>query len=302
MTADPALLLRGMFGAPGHVWSAGTMTAFAGMEIVATPAGQDDRPVVQDATTAARLAPEAFVAEGGRPVAFETLSSDPRGWNHGIALCLPASPASPAPPPARLTAAEDGDAINPRDRGRQALDLGIGQRPVRALFRPDDPAMLAQAGRFWPDAAPVLAAAPGVWIIDTPALRIERRAAGAIGLHFVEAALTSGLSHAATTPVPEGMMPVAHVFPPHPARSRPGGAGIFDPARYGRAELWALKCAVLSRLRDGGDMPPDADRHRLAVIRVALRQQCRLGAPPPRCWLERFDRPLLQALEIRPPG
>ncbi|MFT3688495.1 DUF6925 family protein [Paenirhodobacter sp.] len=259
---DP--LLRRMFGAEGHLWSVGTLAAFMALPC-GVPVAEGADLVLRAEGCTARLRP------GGRLLAFETLSSDPRGWNHGIAICLPAT----APPP-------------PAD----APDLGLGQGPVRAMFRPD---VGRGEGLTREDAARM----PGTWIIDTPVLRAERRE----GLHQVAQAQATGRTHAETTPVPPGLIPVAHVFPPHPAR----GVAAFDPARHrafqailsrhGRADLWALKSAVLAQLADGRFDPPVVDRHGAAVIRVALRQHLHLSGDVPRDWLAHFDRPLLRGLE-----
>lgn len=303
MSLEPSALLRAMFGAPGHVWSAGILAAFAGMEMAGPAIERGGRLILSRDGTAARLAPR--LPPGVRLLAFETLSSDARGWNHGVALCLPDE--GGALPAGRLSAVEDDDPLDPAESGRAMLDLGIARGHVRALFAPDDLATMAFAGRLWQESAPALARLPGRWIIDTPFLRIEREGRGTIGLHSVPSAIGAGPTHAATTPVPAGMVPVAHVFPPHPARLRPGVAAAFDPeahvrfqailARHGRSDLWALKCSVLAALREGGSPPPRIDRHGQAVVRVALRQHCHLAGPPPRGWLERFDRPLLRALE-----
>lgn len=288
-------LLASMFGAEGHLWSTGTLSAFLALEGCGPPERTPSGLILAAEGSRARLRP------GARLLAFETLSSDPRGWNHGIALCLPWAGDRP---PGRVTRAADADPIDPADRGRPVLDLGLGQGPARALFRPASDAAFAAEGLAWPEAAAILAPLPGEWIVDTPVLRVER--AGAVP-HSVPQALETGRSHAETTPVPPGLVPVAHVFPPHPARLRPGEPMAFDPARHtrfqailsrhGRPDLRALKREVRAQLAEGRFAPPQTDRHGAAVVRVALRQHLHLQGPPPRVWLERFDRPLLRALE-----
>lgn len=293
-------LLRSLFGAEGHLWSVGTLGAFMALDAVGRPR---PRTLPSDMLLAAggvsaRLRPGAHV------LAFETVSSDPRGWNHGIALCMPAIASAPS---RRVTRAEDRDPLDSADLGRPVLDLGLGQGPVRAFFRPDSEAAFAAAGKPWDEAAPLLATKPGIWAIDTPILRVERRGGDGGALHSLAQAFVSGRTHAETTPVPDGLIPVAHVFPPHPARHFPGAPMRFDHdrqrrfqailARHGRPDLWALKQEVLAQLAAGRCDPPAADRHAAAVIRVALRQHLHLSGRPPRDWLERFDRPLMRALE-----
>lgn len=287
MPVDPLeseTLLRAMLGAADHVWSVGTLSAF-----MALGQGPDSRN---------RLRP------GAQLLAFETLSSDPRGWNHGIALCLPGAADSPS---ALVTRLGDGDPVDPSDHGRPVLDLGLGQGPVRALFRPDSDAAFAAEGLRWDEATPILGPLPGWWIVDTPVLRAERRGGAGVALHSVPQALVTGRTHAETTPVPPGLMPVAHVFPPHPARQQPGQPMAFDPARHagfqailarhGRPDLWALKRDVIGQLAAHRFDPPATDRHGATVVRVALRQHAHLHGRPPRNWLEAFDLPLLRALD-----
>ena len=271
------------------------MAAFAGLDVAGAPVQTALGLVLRGDGVLARLRP------GGQLLAFETLSSEPMGWNHGLALCLPPGPGAGS---RLLRRVSDSDAIERGDRSRLALDLGLAQGASRALFRPDDPAAFAVEGLDWSEAAPLLEPLSGVWIIDTPLLRIERRLPRGIGIHTVPQALTSGATHAATTPVPAGLVPVAHVFPPHPARQAPGAP--VDPilheqfqallARFGRPDLWGLKRQVLAQLAAGRFEPPETDRHGAAVVRVALRQYARLHGAPPQPWLERFDRPLLRAL------
>ncbi|NGM45941.1 hypothetical protein G5B31_10350 [Rhodobacter sp. SGA-6-6] len=295
---ETGALLASMFGAEGHLWSVGTLSAFMALEGCGTPEQTPSGLILAAGGSRARLRP------GAQLLAFETLSSDPRGWNHGIALCLPGTPGKPS---GRITRVSDDDPIIPADRGHPVLDLGLGQGPVRALFRPASEDAFAAAGLAWSEAAAILAPLPGEWIVDTPVLRVER--AGAV-LHSVPQALETGRSHAETTPVPPGLIPLAHVFPPHPARHRPGEPMAFDPARHarfqailsrhGRPDLWALKQEVMAQLAEGRFAPPETDRHGATVVRVALRQHLHLQGPPPREWLDRFDRPLLRALEEGP--
>lgn len=299
-------LLRTMFGAEDHLWSVGTLGAFMALPVGLTRL-HGEALILSAPGFVARLRP------GGRLLAFETLSSAPRGWNHGIALCLPA-PADGGPRTARLRLVGDAP-ILPAGAEEAVFDLGLGQGPVRVLFRPQDAStrtLRRAEGLCWAEAAPQLAQMPGTWIIDTPILRVERQMSGGIGLHSLPQALVTGRRHAQTTPVPPGMMPVAHVFPPHPARRCPGEPADFDPARHrrfqsilarhGRADLGALKATVLAQLAARRCDPPVTDRHGATAVRVTLRQHLRITGEVPRDWLARFDRPLLRLLEQEGPG
>ncbi|NPD13917.1 hypothetical protein HOY34_01725 [Xinfangfangia sp. D13-10-4-6] len=311
-----ALLAR-LFGASGHLWSVGTLQAFIGTELAApsggpisdVPRSAGDEVVIGDAMTQART--RARLRPGARLLAFETLSSDPRGWNHAIALCatdLP--PRRKAQSAALALISGDADAILADHRDRAALDLGLGHPGLCALFRPDPFGVAtskALIGQCFLAAKPALMQIAGTWIVDTPFVRIEVTTAPGdpCPLHHIPD--PRGRTHAATTPLPPGWLPLAHIFPPHPARLRPGVSQALDHekhrafqailAQHGRADLWALKTALRAQLQSGSFQPPDTDRHGAAVIRVALRQWlAETGTAPPLPWLERFDRPLLAAL------
>jgi hypothetical protein len=120
--------------------------------------------------------------------------------------------------------------------------------------------------------------------------------------HVLPKLLKSGRTHPATEPIPEGWVPCAHLYPPHPARDGSGEARPFDPARhesfqsmierFGSAEILSLK----RRVRDAitAEQPPSAmpgDRHGRAGIRIALRQLKAAGHDSPvlQSWLQNFD-------------
>lgn len=288
---------------PGNVWSMGPFGAMLGI----FPTGGALRG---DALFAE--APGVRLRLGGlpQPVAFEALSSDPLGWNHGIALCLPA--AEPAGPEVLDWAGADHGALDPGDRARQVLDLGLRASQGRILLRLAPEAAAPFLGRPFAEVRPALADLPAVWIAETALGRIEqvhhpRPGAGA-PLMFMPKMLGSGRTHAATTPVPEGLVPLSHVFPRHPARQAPGVSKAFDAAahaafqdllaRYGIPEFWALKQSVLAALRRGELLDIAGGRHRMAALRVALRQARHVmpGADL-QPWLERYDAPMLAAME-----
>ena len=186
--------------------------------------------------------------DGAGVLAFETLSSDPRGWNHGIALC-----------------STGGSMAQPEVR--------ICERPL------------------------------GTWRIETECatLALDHRE-GPVPIHRL------GMGPARTTPLPCGWRALAHVFPPHPARMRPGQPMAFDPARHevfqtllarhGRADLVDLKARVTDLLKADRFERLTLDRHGVAVVRVALRQHLALtGVPPSEDWLRRHDRPLWASLK-----
>ncbi|HEY0212264.1 MAG TPA: hypothetical protein VGC40_01560 [Paenirhodobacter sp.] len=255
--------------APGSVWSVGTPAAVMGF----TPPSP---------TTHLRVAPDA------RLLAFEAISSAPRGWTQGIALCLPAVRRVRHAPIRRMDA--DPGAIHPQDRTSPVFDMGRGDGVVRVLFRPDpvsQHATLALRGQDWTAIPPILS---GTWIADTPLARIEHwQPTGPAPIFIL------GGRAPRTTPLPAGHVACAHVFPPHPLRAGIDHHAPFQRwlAEFGQPRLWALKQQVLAALQAGRFQDIATDRHGMATIRVALRQHLFLtGAPPPLEWLRRYDRPL----------
>lgn len=258
------MTLRALLALPDHVWSVGTPAAVMGF----LPSGTVRGNVACSGPAMLRLEPDA------RPLAFETISSDPFGWNHGIALLIPAPPRHE--PTGAITDTTDDRAILKADRGRPVRDMGMGDGLVRVLLRPE-------------------ADGTETWIIDTPAARIEhRQPPGPAPCHVL------GGPDPGTTPLPAGWAAGAHVFPPHPMRNG------FDPARHaafqallarhGRADLWALKQRVLRLLAEDRFEALSADRAGRMVIRVTLRQWlCQTGRLPPEPWLRRHDGALLRA-------
>jgi hypothetical protein len=121
--------------------------------------------------------------------------------------------------------------------------------------------------------------------------------------HVLPRLLRSGRTHPATEPVPDGWIPCAHIYPPHPARDGMGEPRSFDAARYRSFQLTMQSCgdpktlAIKRRVAAAvlAGEPPSAiagDRHGRASIRIALRQMkaeghegTALGA-----WLAHFDQ------------
>jgi hypothetical protein len=117
--------------------------------------------------------------------------------------------------------------------------------------------------------------------------------------------LKSKRTHPATEPVPDGWVPCAHFYPPHPAKDAMGELRPFDHRQHdafqrlmemhGLPESVALKKQVMRAVLDG--QPPFApetvaDRVGRASIRIALRQIKASGSSSRSlpAWLEAFDR------------
>ena len=125
--------------------------------------------------------------------------------------------------------------------------------------------------------------------------------------HVLPKLLKSGRTHPATEPIPEGWIPCAHLYPPHPVRDGMGAARPFDAARhdsfqqmieaFGLPDCLAIKRRVIEAI-DAGEPPSAIAQDRLAQdrfgrssIRIALRQMKAAGhssAALP-AWLACFD-------------
>ena len=103
--------------------------------------------------------------------------------------------------------------------------------------------------------------------------------------HVLPDLLKHRRTHAATEPIPDGLVPCAHVYPPHPAKDALGEARAFDPARhdafqamlrmFGDPDQIALKQRVFAAVV-AGESPSVVSvtnsRFARTNVRVALRQ------------------------------
>jgi Family of unknown function (DUF6925) len=112
-------------------------------------------------------------------------------------------------------------------------------------------------------------------------------------------------THSATEQIPQGWVPCAHLYPPHPARDALGHERPFDGARhaafqdmlrmFGDPEFFALKQRVVEAVTAGEDPSViDVTGHRFARtnVRVALRQlkATHEDAPGLATWLAAHER------------
>jgi hypothetical protein len=219
------------------------------------------------------------------PVAYETALGD-EVWSHAVALCVAAAPREAAAGVTEL--GPDRGAVRPEDREAVLFDLGLGLIQARICLR---------AGA--PEAAAALRAARGLRPLDDEAalarllaLPCDRvvlagghRAEAAPGglaagprLQMLPKLLRLGRTHAATAPLPPGLVPLAIIHPPHPlGRAAPFDRGRHEAfqallAAWGDPELADLK----RRLLAGEAAVPDTRAGR-AVARVARAQRLRLG-------------------------
>jgi hypothetical protein len=120
--------------------------------------------------------------------------------------------------------------------------------------------------------------------------------------HVLPRLLQSRRTHPATEPVPEGLVPCAHLYPPHPARDGLGEARPFEAAHHHAFQRMMAACgdpvalATKRRVVDAvlAGEPPAAvasDRHGRISVRIALRQMKSQGhaSAALSAWLTSFD-------------
>ncbi len=235
-----------------------------------------------------------------RLIAFETTTKE--SWNHRIALCLPVDRCAMHQRSVLTEIGPDAGALRAADREAVLFDLGIGALQVDVCVRVSDPQVAAQLRAHC--GAPVLApgnAAMGVILATSPNRvfisrlgRIEvcqpipphdGRSPEGPHTHVLPDLLKHRRTHAATEPIPDGLVPCAHVYPPHPAKDALGEARAFDPARhdafqamlrmFGDPDQIALKQRVFAAVV-AGESPSVVSvtnsRFARTNVRVALRQ------------------------------
>ena len=187
-----------------------------------------------------------------------------------------------------------------RDRHAVLFDLGLGALQVDCCVRIADPEIAAQLRAYC--GHPVFGTSAMGIILATNPHRVFLSRLGRVEVfqpipppdgkspdgphtHVLPGLLRHRRTHPATEPIPEGLVPCAHVYPPHPAKDGMGRSRPFDHARhdafqailrsYGDPKILALKQQVLDAIAAGEDPSAITVReHRFARtnIRVTLRQ------------------------------
>lgn len=231
-------------------------------------------------------------------------------WSHQVALCLPEDRCAMARRNALSELGLDVAAIREEDRGAALFDLGLGARQVDACVRSCDADVIAalRAGvglSLFDPANPAYAAITQasphrVFVCRFARIEVfqpipppDGRSPEGPHTHVLPDLLRSGLTHAATEPIPDGYVPCVHAYPAHPAKDALGRPRQFDAERFdefqrilrkfGNADLTEIKDQVVAALRAGDD--PSSIRlpnSRFArnCIRVAVRQLRAAGELP----------------------
>ncbi|MCJ2034414.1 DUF6925 family protein [Methylobacterium sp. J-068] len=232
----------------------------------------------------------ALAAGAAVPIAYETAFTG--GWSHAVALCLPRA-ACPFPGAGVVTeTGADHGAIRVENSGDNLFDLGLDLPQGRVGLRTGDPVLLAglrdRLGRpAFEGGSPILdliASRAVDLVVTTPLGRVEvfagSQASPPAPRGFVlPRLLTLRRTHAATAPIPPGLVPVATLHPAHPCRDAARNPRPFDAerhaafqailARWGDPDLVALK----TRLAAGEPLDARAATRRTRGVARVVREQ-----------------------------
>lgn len=285
-----AALLRAALEDPETGWSLGSFGALAifsrnQAEVAVAP--DDGRPGWVTPRGAMALSPPA----GLHPLAYETAFAS--GWSHAVALCLAEESCAMAGRSVLTELGPDVGAARDQDRTAILFDLGLGLRAADACLRTADPDLLrllrAATGRSLLDPGdPLLSRATAAGphrLILTRLGRIEvfgpdpspggPEAAGPRA-HVLPEILRTGRTHAATAPIPAGLVPCGALHPPHPCRDTLGRPIPFRRERHDAfqhlLDAWGDPALVAAkRAAEAGRGVPPGPGPRARYLRAARR-------------------------------
>lgn len=316
MSVAASDLLRREITNPGTQWSLGTFGAIAEFS---RDENEPVRLANSDGTVSATTSRGAIVLKAYAATrAFASEGLTKTGWSQRVSLCLPEQACAMNRRTVLTEIGPDRDAPRKEDRDSILFDLGFGALHADFCIRAD--ASLAgklrnHAGREVfeagnPAMGMILEAQPHrVFISKLGRIEVYQPIPPPTGkspegphTHVLPRLLKNRRTHPATEPVPDGMVPCAHLYPPHPARDALGEARPFDATHHhafqamlvacGDAEAYAVKQRVLDAVH-AGEAPASiaASRHGRTSIRIALRQLKLQGHTSPTldAWLTNFD-------------
>jgi len=265
----------------------------------------DDSEALTRATLrgAIRIVPQSDM----EAVAYESLSPRPHRWSQGIALCLPEAQSSCARRNVLTELGPDIDAIAPSARNDILFDIGLAQPQIDFCIRTGDPDLLAILRSYAGE--PTFATHAGHTILSAHPHRVVCSKLGRVEVyqkiggpdtggrspagphtHVLPKLLASGRTHSANTPVPDGLVPCAFLYPASPVLAALGEDKDFALEqfegfqayldRYGAEPYVRAKREIWSAVEAGRDpadvAEPDTRLERTAV-RNALRQMARIA-------------------------
>jgi hypothetical protein len=276
-------LLRGQIADPDCTWSLGGYGAAA--RFTWEPGEQAE--VLEGASFGLVTARGALVLTAPltlRPFAYETGFAG--GWSQAVALCLPAAACAMGRRSVLTELGPDAAAVRQQDRAALLFDLGLGLEAADACVRTADPDLIgrlrAAGGRsiLDPDhpALPALAETGLHTVFVTRLGRIEVYGSGAgpgPRSQILPKLVRLRRRHAATAPIPAGLVPCGEFRPAHPVRDLAGPPARFDPARhaaFGRLlDAWGDPALVAVRRAVLAGQDPDPGRTGGRFVRSAIR-------------------------------
>ncbi len=221
----------------------------------------------------------------------------------------------------------DVESLREQDRGAVLFDLGLKAWQVDACIRVSDSATIAKLRTLTgcnvfesgnPVMQIVIPASPhrvflsriGRVEVFQPIPPPHGRSPEGPHTHVLPKLIAQARTHAATERIPEGLVPCAHFYPPHPVRNGLGQPLPFDEgrhaafqkmlSRFGDRNLLETKSRMIDAVLNGDDPSafelPD-DRFSRMAARVALRQlkakyalRSWTGAARIDAWIDAFDR------------
>ncbi len=264
-----------------------------------------DHPQVQNRqNTLESLTPEGAIRircdQPLTPVAYEMTSRQPHRWQQGVVFCLPAAQAVMSQRQTIAELGEDSQALQQQHRTHRLFDLGIGAKNIDFCIRTDDAALIealrACIGQsfFAVDVSirdEILRLSPDR-VIVSKAGRIEvyqpigkDKTPEGSHTHLLPKLLATGRTHSANVPVPDGYLPVLHMYPESSLAEDSEGNITLNQSAFEHFQAllkqWGgtayleekarVKQAILAN-ENPEDYPMASERHVRTAVRVTIRQ------------------------------